>query len=262
MRDAAAVIHAWVDSVARSLAGRVALVTGSATGIARGCAVGLAEAGARVAVSYRKSALDAAETLRRIEAAGGTAMLFEADVTRAADVGDLVTRVERELGPIAILRNKVGEYIEKPLEATNEAEFDPMFRSNVDTVFLCTRAVLPGMRRERFGRIINFTFSVLDTRPSARVMGAHTAAKAAVLSLTRTYAAEEIGNGITVNAVAPGVIVDNENIGDVPCDWIKEMPLGRFGRTSEIARTVLFLADPASEYITGEQITVAGGYGL
>jgi 3-oxoacyl-[acyl-carrier protein] reductase len=118
------------------------------------------------------------------------------------------------------------------------------------------------MRRERFGRIINFTFSVLDTRPSARAMGAYAAAKAAVLSLTRTFAAEEIGNAITVNAFAPGVIVDNEHIGDVPGGWIKEMPLGRFGRTSEIARTVLFLADPASEYITGEQITVAGGYGL
>src|SRR5712675_396150 len=105
---------AEAHSAARPLAGRVALVTGGATGIGRGCAVGLAEAGARVAVNYRKSALDAAETLRRIEAVGGTARLFEADVTRAADVGRLVTRVERELGSIAILINNVGEYIEKP----------------------------------------------------------------------------------------------------------------------------------------------------
>jgi 3-oxoacyl-[acyl-carrier protein] reductase len=244
------------------LAGKVALVTGSAMGIGRGCALGLAAAGARVAVNYRKSATDAAETLRRIETAGGTAGLFQADVTRAAEATDLVARVRRELGPVAILVNNVGEYVEKPLETTSEAEFDRMFRSNVDTVFFCARAALPDMRRARFGRIVNITFSVLDTRPSARVMGAYTAAKAAVLSLTRTYAAEEIGHGITVNAVAPGVI-DNGHFGDDADDeWIKEMPLGRFGRTDEIARAVVFLADPASEYITGEQITVAGGYGL
>jgi 3-oxoacyl-[acyl-carrier protein] reductase len=248
-------------SGAGPLAGRVALVTGSAYGIGRGCAVALAGAGAKVAVNYRKSAPEAAETVRRIEAAGGTAKAFQADVTRAADAADLVARVRRDLGPVAILVNNVGEYIEKTLEQTTGEDFQQMFRSNVDPVFLCTQAVLPDMRAARFGRIVNVTFSVLDTRPAARVMGAYTAAKAAALSLTRTYAAEEVANGITVNAVAPGVI-DNGHFDDDQDDWIKLMPLGRFGRPDEIGRAVVFFADPGSEYITGTQLCVAGGYGF
>jgi len=239
----------------------VALVTGGAHGIGRGSAIALARAGATVAVNFRRSAAEAAETVRRIEADGGAAKAFQADVTRAADAADLVARVRQELGPAAILVNNVGEYVEKTLDQTTGEDYQHMFRSNVDPVYLCTQAVLPDMRAARFGRIINVTFSVLDTRPAARVMGAYTAAKAAALSLTRTYAAEEVGNGITVNAVAPGVI-DNGHFDDDQSEWIKLMPLGRFGRPDEIGRAVVFFADPASEYITGTQLCVAGGYGF
>jgi 3-oxoacyl-[acyl-carrier protein] reductase len=248
----------------RSLIGKTALVTGSAWGIGRATAIALAEAGANVVIHHRESEAAAREVSDAIAEMGPRSDVVQADLTVTKEAHHLVADASRLVGPPDILVNNVGDFLLKPVSETTSAEWRGIFASNVDSVFVLSRCVLPHMREERWGRIINLTSSPVDRAGAAPRTAAYTAAKTAVWSFTRTLAKEELDDGITVNAVAPGLIDSGpERVTEEYREFMQKIsPTGKLGRPEDVARVVVFLAHHDSGYITGTQISVAGGYGL
>ncbi len=234
---------------------RVALVTGGSRGIGRAIALVLAHAGAAVAVNYRERAQEAAAVVEAIHASGRLATAICADVSVRQSVVDMIARIESELGPIDVLVNNAGTATVRGLDDLDEAEFDRTLAVNLKSAFLCTQAVLPGMRVRRWGRIVNVS-SAAARGPG--VVGVHyNAAKAGLEGLTRGYAARLAKDGITVNAVAPGPI-DTEMAEPLKqTDIAARIPLGRFGTAGEVAQTVLMVVGNA--FMTGQTIPVNGG---
>jgi 3-oxoacyl-[acyl-carrier protein] reductase len=186
------------------LAGQVALVTGASRGIGRAIALLLAEAGADVVVNYRERAEAAQAVVQAIGALGRRALAVRADVSVGAEVGELVARVERELGPVGILVNNAGVSEPCTIEELTEEIFERALAVNLKSAFLCTQAVLPGMRARGFGRIVNISSGAAR---GAGAVGVHyNASKAGMEGMTRGYAARVVKDGVTVNAVAPSLI--------------------------------------------------------
>src|SRR5512132_2338377 len=187
-----------------ALASRIALVTGASRGIGKAIALALAEGGANVAVNYRERKAEAEETATAIKALGRKAAAFQADVSNAKAVANLIRQVETALGPIDILVNNAGVAVRRNLDELTEEDFDRTIATNLKSAFLCTHAVFPGMRARRWGRIINISSGAAR---GAGVVGAHyNASKAGMEGLTRGYAARLAKDGVTVNAVAPSLI--------------------------------------------------------
>ncbi len=236
------------------LAGRVALVTGGSRGIGRAVAVALAEAGAAVAVNYRERADAAAEVVADIARTGGRAVAVGADVSVAAEVAAMVARVEAELGPVDVLVNNAGVAIARGLDDLTEADFDRTIAFNLKSAFLCTQAVLPGMRARRWGRIVNISSGAAR---GAGAIGLHyNASKAGMEGLTRGYAARVVKDGVTVNAVAPSLIA-TDMMGDRREERARMIPLGRLGTSEEVAQATLMAIGNA--YMTGQTIQLIGG---
>ena len=213
---------------------RVALVTGGSRGIGRAIALVLADAGAAVAVNYRERAQEAAEVVEAVRATGRLTTAIGADVSVRQSVVDMIAQIESQLGPIDLLVNNAGTATVRGLDDLDEAEFDRTLTVNLKSAFLCTQAVLPGMRARRWGRIVNIS-SAAARGPG--VVGVHyNAAKAGLEGLTRGYAARLAKDGITVNAVAPGPI-DTEMAEPLKqTDIAARIPLGRFGTVGEVAQ--------------------------
>jgi 3-oxoacyl-[acyl-carrier protein] reductase len=241
-------------TVGINLSGRVALVTGASRGIGRAIAAALGNAGSAVAVNYHERAQEAASVVDRIGATGGRAIAVGADVSVTQAVAGLVTRIEAELGPIDILVNNAGVAIPRGLDDLGEEDFDRSIAVNLKSAFLCTKAVLPGMRTRRWGRIVNISSGAAR---GAGVIGVHyNASKAGLEGLTRGYAARLAKEGITVNAVAPSLI-ETEMLGPARSDYAARVPVGRLGTVEEVAQVVLMVI--ANSYMTGQTIQVNGG---
>jgi 3-oxoacyl-[acyl-carrier protein] reductase len=237
-----------------NLEGRVALVTGAGRGIGRAIALTLAEAGADVAVNYREQFEPAEAAALEIRRLGRRAEVVQADVSLAADVARLVDASESRLGPIDILINNAG--ISEPcgIEELSEELFDRTMTVNLKSAFLCTQAVLPGMRVRGFGRIVNISSGAAR---GAGAVGVHyNASKAAMEGMTRGYAARVVQDGVTVNAVAPSLIA-TEMIEPHRLDHLPRIPVGRLGTADEIASVVLMVVGNA--YITGQTLAANGG---
>jgi len=240
------------------LAGQIALVTGASRGIGRAIAEALAAAGARVVVNYASSGEAAAEVVRRIEAAGGQAWAHQANVAIEAEVEGMVKAVLEKEGQLDVLVNNAGITRDGLLMRMKTADWQSVIDLNLTGVFLCTRAVSRAMLKARSGRIINITSVVgLMGNPG---QANYSAAKAGVIGLTRSTAAEFASRGITVNAVAPGFIA-TDMTRDLNAEPIlAAIPLGRLGQPEEVAGAVRFLAaDAAAAYITGQVLAVDGG---
>lgn len=235
------------------LKGRVALVTGGSRGIGRAIAISLAEAGAAVAVNYLSKAGEAKAVVEAIHKLGGRAISVGADVSLAAAVNGMVAGVERELGPIDVLINNAGIAINRPVEELTEEDFDRTMAVNLKSVFLCTQAVLPGMRKRRWGRIVNISSGA--ARGAGGVGPHYNASKAGMEGMTRGYAARLVKDGITVNAVAPSLI-ETDMVTAVASSAAR-IPLGRFGKPEECAKIVMMLLD--NEYMTGQTVALSGG---
>jgi 3-oxoacyl-[acyl-carrier protein] reductase len=236
------------------LTSRTTLVTGASRGIGKAIAIALAEAGANVAVNYRERKAEAEETVKIIKALGRKAAAFQADVSNAKAVTDLIQRIEAVLGPIDILVNNAGVALRRSLDELTEEDFDRTIATNLKSAFLCTHAVFTGMRERGWGRIINISSGAAR---GAGVVGAHyNASKAGMEGLTRGYAARLAKDGVTVNAVAPSLI-DTEMIGPHRSEDVGRIPVGRLGTGEEVAAVVVMVA--ANAYITGQTLQVNGG---
>jgi 3-oxoacyl-[acyl-carrier protein] reductase len=232
------------------LSGRVALVSGAARGIGRAIALVLAEAGADVAVNYRARADAADAVVQAIAALGRRALALQADVSVGAAVTALVARIEQELGPVDILVNNAG--VSEPCAI--EALFERTLAVNLKSAFLCSQAVLPGMRARGFGRIVNISSGAAR---GAGAVGVHyNASKAGLEGMTRGYAARVVKDGVTVNAVAPSLIA-TEMIKPHRLDHLPNIPVGRLGTTEEIASVVLMVV--GNPYMTGQTVAANGG---
>jgi 3-oxoacyl-[acyl-carrier protein] reductase len=241
----------------------VAWVTGSSTGIGAATAVALAEAGCRVAVHYNRSEGEAREVVERISSSGVEAMIVGGDVADAGEVERMAGEIEERYGRLDVLVNNAGSLIERrKLEEMTEDLWDRVMDVNLKSVFLCSKAVLPAMKRQGRGRIINMT-SVAARNGGGPGSAAYATAKGGVSTLTRAMAKELVGEGILVNGVAPGIITTPFHERFTPPEMRERMtagiPIGREGTPEEVAGAVVFLASPAADYLVGEIIEVNGG---
>ncbi len=238
----------------RDLSGRVALVTGGNRGIGRAICLALARAGADIALSYHHQEGAARQACADVEREGVRSISVRADVSVAADVARLVQTVASRLGVPTIVVNNAGMARTQGLEEITEEDWDQTLAVNLKSVFLVTQAVLPGMRSARWGRIINLSSAAAQI---GGIIGPHyTASKAGVLGLTRAYAARLAGEGITVNAIAPGLI-DTDMIAGHAQARPERVPVGRLGAPEEVAEVAVMLA--RNGYITGQTVNVNGG---
>jgi len=236
------------------LTDRVALVTGGSRGIGRAVALALADAGAAVAVNYRERTDDARAVVDAVRGAGGRAMAIGADVSCSVEVSAMVASVARELGPVDVLVNNAGLAIIRGVEDLTEEEFDRTIAVNLKSAFLCTQAVLPGMRTRKWGRIVNISSGA--ARGAGGVGVHYNASKAGMEGLTRGYAARLVKDGITVNAVAPSLI-ETDMVRAGLASAASRIPLGRFGTVEECAQVVLMVIGNA--YMTGQTVPLSGG---
>jgi NAD(P)-dependent dehydrogenase (short-subunit alcohol dehydrogenase family) len=246
----------------RRFEGKVALVTGAGRGMGKATALTLARDGATVAVNDI-NADNAQKVVDEIVAAGGQARAWVCDVSDEAAVQAMAKEIVSAFGTIHILVNNAGILrATKPLENISAEEWRLMMRINLDGVFYCTKAVIPYMREQRYGRIVNVSSSA--GRSTSTFGGAHyTTVKTAVLGLTRHTAREYARYGITVNATAPGSM-DTEMVQEMatPEHMAKEAannPLGRLGTAQDEADLVAFLASDEASYITGATVDLNGG---
>lgn len=233
---------------------RIALVTGGSRGIGRAIALALAEAGASIAVNCRERVQEAERVVAAIRSRGRRAVAVPADVSLREPVAAMIQRIERELGSVDILVNNAGIALARGLDDLSEEDFDRTIAVNLKSAFLCSQAVLAGMRARKWGRIVNISSGAAR---GAGAVGVHyNASKAGLEGLTRGYASRLAKEGITVNAVAPSLIA-TEMIGALGADPASRIPVGRLGTAEEVAQAVLMLIGNA--YMTGQTIQLNGG---
>jgi 3-oxoacyl-[acyl-carrier protein] reductase len=242
------------------LAEKTALVTGASRGIGRAAALELAKAGAKVAVNFAGNRTAAEEVVSMIEAAGGQAMLVQADVGNAADVEAMVKAVVERFGRIDILVNNAGITRDNLIMRMKEEDWDAVIHTNLKGIFNCTKAISKLMMKQRYGRIINMA-SVVGVMGNAGQAN-YAAAKAGVIGFTKSMAKELASRNITVNAVAPGYI-STDMTANLPeqakLDLQSQIPLQRLGNPEDVAAAVLFFVSPGADYITGQTLHVDGG---
>jgi NAD(P)-dependent dehydrogenase (short-subunit alcohol dehydrogenase family) len=245
------------------LDGKVALITGGARGLGRTMAVALAQAGASLALAGRSKDACQHAADEVVAATGRTVRAFAADVTRIADIEQLATDVERELGPVDILVNNAGINIRGPIQQLTEADWDAVIDTNLKGPFLCARAFGPRMVSRGWGRVINLG-SVLGVI-ALPGRAPYASSKAGIINLTRVLALEWAGTGVTANAICPGAFATemNRSLLEDPVkykEFVAQIPMGRWGELEELTGAVVFLASDASSYVTGTPLFVDGGW--
>jgi len=239
---------------------KVALVTGASRGIGRAIATSLASSGVTVAVHYDKSADAALEVVNEITKSGGSAQVFQASLGQPDAPADLVQRVAKEFGAINILINNAAVMTDGSIAEMSDAMWDETIAVNLSAVFKLSRACIPAMVANKWGRIISISSQVAHTGSANHAH--YSATKAALLGFSYS-AAKELGvSGITANVVVPGRIdtdmISVRSVGRMD-EWMAQTPLGRLGTPNEVASVVNFLASNDASYITGAAINVNGG---
>jgi 3-oxoacyl-[acyl-carrier protein] reductase len=241
--------------------GRVALVTGSATGIGRWIVLKLATEGIDVAVNYRKSKSDALSLVKEVSKLGVQAKAYRADVSNPSQAKRLVASTVKDLGQLDILVNNAGDWSNRSVMETTDEEFDSIVKGNYYSAFYCTKAAIPHLRKNKNGRIVNIGIVGAQEAHGIGSMGPYMGAKAAVVAFTRSLALEEAKYGITANVVCPGRIQDKVmSIREAERSKDPKIPLGRPPTGEDIANAVLFLVSDQASFITGNVLLVTGGW--
>ncbi len=241
------------------LDGRIAIVTGSGQGIGKAIALTLAQRGATVVINdLKQETADAA--FADLRAQGGDGLAIAADVTDAAQVNAMVKQVLDTYGKVDILVNNAGTTRDDLIMRMSEDEFDFIIRTNLKSAWLCSKAVIRPMMRKRYGRIVNMSSASGLIGQAGQTN--YSASKAGMIGLTKALAREVASRGVTVNAVAPGLIKTalTEKMPQEAMDWLLNLvPVGRAGEVADVAYAVAFLVADEASYITGQVISVDGG---
>lgn len=247
--------------MAFSLAGRVALVTGSSKGLGKAMAMSLAEAGARVAINYANDRDKAEETWAEFRGRGHEGALVRADVSRPQGVEELIREVETQCGEIDILViNATPDQPQLPIEEYTWGHYERMSDFFIKSPYLLTRACLPAMKEKRWGRIINIGSEVFQL--GVGDFSAYVSAKGGQAGFTRSMATELAPYGITVNVVAPGWIPVERHAKDPQSKkdaYKATIPMGRWGTPEDVAGAVVYFASEEASFVTGQTICVNGG---
>jgi len=247
------------------LSRQVAIVTGGSQGIGLTLAKSLASVGAQIVVVNRR-APEGEAAAQGIKQEGGSAISIPADISQKKSVEEMVGKTLKRYGRIDILVNNAGVIVRKPAEETEEKDWDLTMGINLKGLFFCCQVVGKQMIKQKKGKIINLssvaaTFGLKNRAP-------YNASKAGVSQLTKSLALEWAKYGINVNAIGPGIIRTALNEAYIDSDpekkrkMIQKIPLGRFGKPEDLSGIVIFLASPASDYLTGQTIYVDGGYSI
>ncbi len=245
------------------LDGQVAFVTGARKGIGKACAMGLAEAGARVAISSRLPS-EGEQAASELRAEGLDVIAVPGDVTSYEDVKTMAATVEANLGPIDLLVNNAGTVVHRPALEVSEESWRSVLSVNLDAVWFCSQVVGQSMVGRRRGAIVNIgsISGIIVNRPQWQP--AYNASKAAVHQLTRSLAGEWAPYGVRVNALALGYVSTDMTGEIVDPDrrrwWLEDVPMQRMAATDEVAPAVVFLASAASSFMTGTVMVLDGGY--
>jgi len=245
------------------LDGKVALITGGARGLGKTMALALAEAGADIALAGRSLETGEAAAKEVSNATGRTVRAFAADVTSAADVARLAADAAGAFPSIDILINNAGTNIRGTLDQLSEADWDSVVDTNLKGPFLCTKAFAPAMIKNGWGRVINLASIMSVVALPGRTP--YASSKAGVLGLTRVWALEWAGKGVTCNAICPGPFATDMNrqlLNDPTAyqQFVASIPMGRWGELDELAGAVVFLASDASSFVTGASPFIDGGW--
>ena len=233
-----------------------ALITGASRGIGSAIACALAADGWPVAVNFRAGEDAAAKVVARIHDSGGRALAVGADVTAQAQLDELFDTVEQQLGRVLVLVNNAGVRADDLAISLTDSDWDSVIDTNLTGACRTTRRALRGMIRERFGRVINVA-SVVGPRANAGQAN-YAAAKAGLIGMTKTVAVEVARRGVTVNAIAPGLI-ETDMTADLDSELLSAVPARRAGTPEDVAACASFLASEHAGYVTGSTIYVDGG---
>jgi len=245
------------------LSGKVALVTGGSRGIGRSICTQLAEQGAAVAINYRQSAEQAEDLRQKIEAAGGKAITIQADVRKSEDVERMIEETVAGLGRLDVLVNNAGFNRDTLILRMSLEDWDEVMELNLRAVFICTKAVLRTMMKQRWGRIINIG-SVSGLAGNAGQAN-YAAAKAGLVGFTRAVAREMGSRNITSNLIMPGLVMTEltKNIRQEIREGVAQrLIVKRDGKPEDISACVVYLASNEAGYVTGQVLSVDGGLGL
>lgn len=244
-----------------SLSGRVALVTGSTTGLGKAIALALGKAGAKIAVNYANNVERAERAFEEFQQNDIESLLVRGSVIDEAEVGAIFTQIENRLGPVEILvPNATPAQPQRPIEEYDWEFYQSMLDFFVKSPYLLTRRALPHMRKQKWGRIVNITSEVFHRGTAP--FSAYVAAKGGQIGWSRSMARELAGSGVTVNMVAPGWIPVERH----QCDpqamkdaYLAEIPMGRWGTPDDVAAAVLYYASDEAAFVTGQTTCVNGG---
>ncbi len=244
----------YTRDLMKTFENKIALVTGSSRGMGRDIALHLSDHVAGVVIHYRRDREAAMCVVKEIRAKGKSSVCIPADLTKEKEARRMIQRSRDRIADIDILVNSYGPILVKPWEKLEPGDWDRMLDGNLKSAFYCIQAVLPGMEKKRWGRIINIGYSRVEQLVAYRRILPYAIAKTGLLILTRSVASSVAADGITVNMVSPGLMEG----GVLPKD--QNIPAGRLGRFEDVSNAVLFLVSEQSSYMTGTNLIVSGGW--